>query len=494
MSVALFAFLALEVMDTPSFGRIKIKVSDKQVTRENVVDVINRALHYHDVNSMNCERLYNIYTGKQAILDRVKRFRPEINNKVIINHANEIVSFKTSYLLFAPIIYVARGGADAVDATLTAKVAQFNSMMALADKASHDMRLATMMNIAGHAYRMALPVANFNAEDGTPPFEIFTLDPRTTFVVHNSSLGEKPICGVTYVDRRILVGDTGNYTNKRVYSVYTPTEYFEVMDGKVIHAEPHNLGDVPIVEYINNDARLGSFEIVESILDAINTLASNRVDATEQTVQSIMVFVNCDIDKDKFQEIREQGGIKLRSVEGMPSEIKLLTADLKQADQQVLMDSLYNQLLFITGMPSQSTGGGSDSSNNGATIVRNGWYNAEARAKETDTLWSASENKLRKIVLRICREYDVLDLKPAFVTDKFTRRNYEDLLARSQVLTTMLNNPKIAPHTAYVSSAMFPDPEEAYGEWVRWAKEHPEPVETVPEITKETENIDTKET
>ena len=78
--------------------------------------------------------------------------------------------------------------------------------------------------------------------------------------------------------------------------------------------------------------------------------------------------------------------------------------------------------------------------------MRNGWYNAEARAKETDTLWSASENVLRRIVLRICRETGVLDLKAANVTDKFTRRNYEDILARSQVLTTMLSNEWIAPH------------------------------------------------
>lgn len=456
----------------PSFGRLKIKMPIDRVTKENVVDVVNRALSVHNVNRANCERLYNIYTGKQAILNRVKHFRPEINNKVVINHANEIVSFKTSYLLFEPIVYVARNGSEKIDPDVTDKVAMLNGMMSICNKAAHDMELATFIHACGHGIRMVLPRQDYNEEDGLPPFEIFTLDPRCNFVVYNSGLGEKELCLVSYTDRRFMNGDVGEYRTFTVYSVYTPSEYFEVCDGKVIAHQQHTLKEIPGIEYINNVARLGSFEIVESILEAINTLASNRVDATEQTVQSIMCFINCDIDKDTYKQLQEMCGITLKSVEGMPSDIKMLSADLKQADQQVLMDSLYAQLLHITGMPSQSNGSTSDSSNNGATIVRNGWYNAEARAKETDTLWSASENKLRRIVLHICREAGVMDLKPVNVEDKFTRRNYEDIMARSQTLTTLLAS-KVAPHRAYVASGMFTDPEEAYREWEDWEKSHP---------------------
>lgn len=473
----------------PSFGRIKIKMPIDRVTADNVVDVINRALPLHNVNKADCERLYDIFTGNQPILKRIKQFRPEITNKVIINHANEIVSFKTSYLLFEPIVYVARNGAEKSDPGVTDKVARLNSMMSLCNKAAHDMELGTFIHACGHGIRMPLPRPDYNEDDGLPPFEIFTLDPRSNFIVYNSGLGEKELCLVSYVDRQFAKGNAGEYHMLTVYSVYTDSEYFEVCNGEVIAHMSHNLREVPGIEYIGNIARLGSFEIVESILEAINTLASNRIDATEQTVQSIMCFINCDIDKDKFKQLQEMCGITLKSVDGMQSDIKMLSADLKQADQQVLMDSLYTQLLHITGMPSQSGGDSSDSSNNGATIVRNGWYNAEARAKETDTLWSASENKLRRIVLHICREAGVMDLKPANVEDKFTRRNYEDILARSQTLTTLLSS-KVAPHRAYVASGMFMDPEEAYREWEEWEKTHP--AEEKP--NKENTNTDTKET
>ena len=147
---------------------------------------------------------------------------------------------------------------------------------------------------------------------------------------------------------------------------------------------------IPIFEYVNNNARIGAFEVVETLLDAINTLASNRIDATEQAVQALMVFVNCDISSDDYDEMRKKGAVKIKSADGMNSDIKLIAADLKQADQQVLMDALYEEVLRITGMPSQAMGSNSDSSNNGAVIVRNGWFNAEARAKDTELLWRES--------------------------------------------------------------------------------------------------------
>ena len=229
---------------------------------------------------------------------------------------------------------------------------------------------------------------------------------------------------------------------------------------------------IPIVEYVNNNARLGAFEVVETLLDAINTLASNRVDATEQAVQALMVFYNCDLSSDDFENLKRKGALKIKSVDGMQSKVEMLTADFNQADQQVQIDSLYEEVLRITGMPSQSSGETSDSSNNGATIVRNGWFNAEARAKDTEALWRESEGRFLKLVLKICRDMAGLNLKMSDVGLKFTRRNYEDLQARSQVLTTMLNNPMIAPDLAFAHCGMFVDSEEAYLKSMAWYEAH----------------------
>ena len=57
---------------------------------------------------------------------------------------------------------------------------------------------------------------------------------------------------------------------------------------------------------------------------------------------------------------------------------------------------------------------------------------------------------------------------------KFTRRNYEDILSKSQTLITMLNNDKVHPQKAYEASGLFPDTEEAYQMGMEWFKEHGE--------------------
>lgn len=444
-----------------SFGRRKILVNTDHIDRSNVVDVVlGKALPVHNMNSAESDYLYGVYRGRQPVLQRSKSVRSEINNKLLVNHANEIVSFKVSYLLSEPIVYVGRG-----ESSSAAQIAQLNEMMYMNNKAARDKEIADDFMICGNAYRMALPNKRYEPDGEEPPFNVYTLDPRRTFVVYSSGLGEPPLCGVMCTTEMTV---NGSSTADKVYSVYTADRFFEIKNDKITKEQFHGLGMVPIIEYMNSNARLGAFEVVESLLDAINTLASNRVDATEQAVQALTVFYNCDISSKDFEELKRKGALKIKSVDGMQSEVDMLTVDFNQTDQQVLMDSLYDEVLRITGMPSQAMGNTSDSSNNGAAIVRNGWYNAEARAKDTEDLWRESEATFLKLVLRICREMMGLKLKSSEVALKFTRRNYEDLLVRSQVLTTMLANPKIAPRLAFVHCGMFVDAEDAFTESMAW--------------------------
>jgi SPP1 family phage portal protein len=455
----------------PSFGRRKILTSVSEVTAANVVDVLKQALPIHNLNRSECQHLMDYYKGKQAVLSRIKKVRPEINNKIVINIANEIVNFKVSYLLSDPITYISRGTDEQSDG-----INQLNDYMLLNNKAARDKELADDFSICGTAYRMVLP----NKSDGEdePPFKIYTLDPRCTFIVYNSGLGEPPICSVSYV----TVSDVLNKNSDEIiYSVYTPTTYFEIKNDKIDEekTERHIMGGIPVIEYCNNNARLGSFEVVETLLDAINTLASNRVDATEQFVQALMVFLNCDIDSDQYDEMRKKGAVKIKSGDGVNSDIKLLTADMKQADQQVLTDALYHEIQRIVGLPTQGMENTSDSSNNGAMIVKNGWSQAEARAKDTELLFRESERNFLKLVLKICRDVGAVDIKLSSIMPKFTRRSYENSLVKSQILTTMLTTPQIAPRLAFEASGLFLDPESAYSESMKYFEEN-KPPEDIP--------------
>jgi hypothetical protein len=139
-----------------------------------------------------------------------------------------------------------------------------------------------------------------------------------------------------------------------------------------------------------------------TILDAINTVQSNRVDGVEQFIQSLLVFVNCDIDTDSAKNLREAGLVKIKTVGEVKADIKEIAAALDQQQTQTLTDYMYQTVLNIVGMPNRN-GGSSTSDTGAATIVRDGWAAAEARAKSDEISFKESERQFLKAALRIIR-------------------------------------------------------------------------------------------
>lgn len=432
------------------FGRRVIYTDCDEITAANVVEVLKKALATHDVNRGEIEYLYDYYKGKQPILQRVKEVRPEINNKIVENRANEIVAFKVGYLMGEPLQYVSRGNEDCSDAINT-----LNEFVFAEDKAAKDKELADWFTICGTAYRMTLP-DKLNEEDESP-FEIYTLDPRDCFIVYHSGLGNKPMMGVKYMTRE---------DNVKVYSCYTKDTYFEIHDETLKKVEGHTLGMIPIIEYPANVARQGAFEIVLPLLDAINETASNRIDGVEQFIQALLMFKGVDIESDDFDTLKEKGGIKV-PIDG---DVKYLVQELNQSQTQTLVDHMYNTVLTICGMPNRN-GGSSTSDTGSAVIMRDGWSAAEARAKDTELMFKKSEKQFLKLVLTISNTLRGLNLKLSNVEIRFTRRNYENIQEKAQVLTTMLSNDKIHPRLAFEHSGLFADPEVAYTSSMEYAEE-----------------------
>lgn len=430
------------------FGRRKIYTDVDTITRENVADVLRKALATHWANKAEIEYLYKYYKGEQPILNRTKEVRPEIMNIIVENRANEIVSFKVGYLMGEPIQYVSRGD----DENLTRQINTLNAYMLSEDKASKDKELADWSHICGTSYRMVLPDSQADVDPDEAPFEVYTLDPRYAFVVYHNSLGEPPVMAVKFIEREDGV----------IYSVYTKDHYFELMDNDEIVRDEEQVLGLPIIEYPANTARLGAFEVVLPLLDAINNVDSNRLDGVEQFVQALMLFHNVDITSSDFNDLKEQGALKFKDIDAqLKGEVKYLVEELNQGQTQTLVDHLYETVLTIVGMPNRN--GGSSTSDTGTAVVyRDGWSAAEARAKDSELMFKQSEKDFLKLVLRICRDLSDLSLKLSNIEIRFTRRNYENITEKANVLTAMLANPKIAPQLAFQHCGMFVDAESAY--------------------------------
>ncbi len=433
------------------YGRRVITTDATEITSANIIDELNKAFGTHNLNRGELEYLWNYFRGKQPILERVKTVRPEICNRIVENRANEIVSFKVGYLCGEPIQYVGRNG----DESVSRAIAELNEMMFSENKATQDKEVVEWQEIGGLAHRLVLPDMRGGEDDA--PFEMFTLDPRDTFVVYSSEVGNKPMFAVKYrVDSE----------NNRICSVYSADWYWRIVGDKIVESKPHALGMIPIFEYPANNARLGAFEIVLPMLDAINTVASNRMDGIEQFIQAFVKFVNCDIDEEQFKALKDLGAIKVKSIDGSNADVSIVTQELNQVQTQTLVDYLYQTVLTICGMPNRN-GGSSTSDTGAAVIMRDGWTLAESRAKDRELMFKKSEHEMLKLVLRILRDTegmsaDIYNLKLKNLSLQFTRRNYENVQSKSQVLVSMLRQNKIHPRLAFTSSGLFTDPESAY--------------------------------
>ncbi len=432
-------------------GRKPIYTDASVIDATNVVnEVVVKAYTTHSANRGEIDYLWKYYKGDQPILYRTKKIRDDIINCVVENRANEIVSFKTGYLVGNPIQYISRNNKG--NKSISEAVDALNDMMMSESKATKDKELVDWMHICGTSYRLALP-----SKDGDSPFSIYTLDPRNAYVIYANTVDHRPLAGVYYT--------TDEYGQITTYSVYTDREFFVIQGNKIARKEPHALGRVPIIEYPANNARLGAFEVVLPLLDALNTVDSNRIDGIEQFIQSLVVLYNAELPEgEDATTLQEKGLIVLHSAGDNKADIKLMSETLSQADTQTLKQDMNQTILEIVGMPSQGNGSTGDSSNNGAVILKNGWQGAEARAKDSELMFKKSEREFLKLILDIVQNISGIALRAVDVEPHFTRRNYEDINSKANVLNVLLSSGKVAPKLAFEASGLFIDSEEAYQE------------------------------
>ena len=434
-----------------SYGRRKIFTDASEITINNVVAEVNAAFLVHSDNRNEIIELYRYYRNKTDIENKTKEVRENINFKIAEARCLEVTNFFKGYIFGEPIQYVrreqAKNNAENDDA-IASDINALNSSMADANKAACDSELGKWILVGGAGYKMALPNPMWEMDGDEPPFHVYSCDPRRSFVVYSSDIDERAMMNVLYAKRKN--GDI-------VFTVYTPLWVFTFKHGYGnVRVDRNPLGMLPMVEYAASD-RLGVFEPVVPLVDALNALQSNRLDDVAQYINSFLAIIGAQVDQETYEKLEAWKMLCLP--EG--TDAKYLSTPMSQADVQKLKDDLYQAILTITGTPNRN--GGSSTSDTGQAVeLRDGWSSAETRAKDIETNFKAAEKEHLKVILRIMRDTVGTRLKLSDINPHFTRRNYENIATKSQVLVSMLNNPKIHPELAFAYCGMFVDPESAY--------------------------------
>ena len=426
-----------------SFGRKVIYTNARKITSENVVKELSKALTQHRQNAEEIDYLYNYYLGNQPVLYREKQVRPEINNKVVQNTAYFIVETKTADIASEPIQYVLRG----TDETKSKEIADLNSIMENEDKSYSDICLARWRSICGTSYRF---IAN---DDGRSTildetdFRIDVLDPRETCVVYYTN--NLPAFSIQI---------TKDEKNRTVYFVYTRDACYQILANKIIQTDINGFLAIPVIEYPNNENRISDIEITISLSDAINEMSSDRQDGIAQFVQSFIKFVNCEMDADKFAELRQSGAFIVKSNNGEnKADVDIMSSELNQSESQVAIDDLFNKILVIQGIANREGNTGGDTQ--GAVSLRNGYLDSEKRAELSEPSFKKAEKEFLRIILYMMTVRKQTTLKVSDIEIKISRSKMDNMLTKAETLQILLQS-GIYYERAIKSVGFFADPEQ----------------------------------
>jgi len=463
------------------FGRriITHSIKKEELTSKKILEILPQVLREHEKNSKEIDYLYNYYKGKQPILKKTKNVRPEINNKVLENHAFEIVEFKKGYVYGEPIQYVQKGEKE--NEKITPEISIINKFMESEDKASRDKEIAEWQYICGTAYRWVDIDKEDESDDA--PFEIRTPDPRRTFVVYNSGIkGEQLFSGYySYFSEQVQIENGESKINKyRIITIYTEDCMYEIKESsgmlellnfeielnenskQSVEAYPLVVKGHRIIEYPLNQARIGLIELVMTGLNALNRIKSDDLDGIDQFIQSLLVFINQEIEPEKFRALVALGAVEVTSNDPQkPADVKLLTSQLLHSETKIVTDDLYNNVLTICGVPrlNHKASGGDTGQ---ARLLGEGWTMADERAKQDELSFKKSERQFLKLILRIC-EYKavVKELKLSDIDIKFTRNKSDNLLVKTQGLMNM-KQAQVPPDVAFAICGLFSDPNDVF--------------------------------
>ena len=440
------------------YGRqmITADYTENEMNEKTISKILTEKFAIHEKNAQEIDYLYNYYKGKQPILEKTKTVRENINNIVLENNALFAVEFKKGYVFGEPIQYVQRGD------TANNEVLTLNSYMTAENKYVKDWELAEWLYICGVAPRLIIS----EEDNEESPFSIYNLDPRTSFVVYENGLGNKKLFGCTYVEK-----DDGSKKG----TIFTKDKQY-VFDGdigkfnvKLAITEKNPVGihlfkSIPIFEYTLNKSRMGIVEVGISMFDALNNISSNDVDGLEQCVQSLVVFVNNDVDAETFKELMDLGAVKVKSENpSLPADVKLLINNLSHDETKVIYDRIYNNMLTILGIPAKNDkASGGDTGQ--ARLLGEGWTMADERAKQDELSFKKTAKEELKLILDICKIAPASGIEKLTLKDvdiKFTRNKSDNLLVKAQSLLN-LKQAEIAPDIAMTVCGLFSDPNETY--------------------------------
>lgn len=305
-------------------------------------DILKLILKHQSTTASKMRTNKDYYLGRHEILKNTRQ-EGAPNTKAVCNHAKDIADTSSSYFMGNPITYKNTGEQDIeplLDAFDNAEI----------DDADSDNALD--MAIYGVAYEYIF------AKEDTTELAVKSLCPRNTFCVYDDTIEQKPLFFVYYYYKRDDTADKKFYIATVLTASYKYVLNIEnnlrIAQEVTEEPEPHYMGEIPVIEYQNNKDCFGDYEQQISLIDAYNTLTSDRVNDKKQFIDAILVIYGAqlgDNEEEARAAKRELMDSRVLEFPDAAAKAEYLIRSLDETGVEVLRKALKEDIYTFSHVP-----------------------------------------------------------------------------------------------------------------------------------------------
>lgn len=440
--------------------------------------ILDITLPFHQKNVRDIQRLKNYYYNKTDILSKDKIQQKNINNRIGIDYGQISVTTINAYCFANKLTFSSR------NSDVETMIKALNDALDDDNYAGKSMDMYLNAGICALGYRYIMPATQEQIEKDIYFETLCSLDPEKTYCIYSNDLRQEKIMAVSFYEKKIFDDTLRAMKTVTIYNVWTKYHQWEFYKksgawtnsvyytisptGEAIEYEAYPLTyrKIPIIENVRKSDRTGDFELALDLINAINALASARLDDVQQSVDYIILLRDIDTESEGALEAvksaLKEGILSFKSIQGatVQPNIEVLDTKLNQAEVQTLQDFLCSKLEEVLNIPNRETrSSGGDTGS--AVESRNGFRSLENIAGLVTASALKTENETLDVILSMCRNIKKCpfrDLRPKDVEIKENRNKVENLTNASNAYAT-LRNAGLNDTDALIATRIVSDPQ-----------------------------------
>lgn len=287
--------------------------------------LIQELISEHKENIEAYKELKDFYTGNHAILKQKAKEKYKPDNRLVVNFAKYIVDTFNGYFIGNPVSMFHE------DKTVNDYLAYIDGYN---DQSDNNAELSKICSIYGHGFELL-----FNDENSE--IGITYMTPIDGFVVYDNTIQNKPLfaCHYGLNDDDEEVGYF--YTKDAVYQFATVSGAYTIVE-----ETPNVFGDIPMIEYLENEERQSIFENVKTLINAFNKALSEKANDVEYYADAYLKVLGAEIDEKTLQTLRDTRIINVSGDDTLT--VEFMTKPSADGTQENLLERLQKLIFEIS--------------------------------------------------------------------------------------------------------------------------------------------------